>query len=215
MVLLPAAGRADPSARSVPEREFALAPGGVRSLRPMSGSLTMPRVLLLAVLAAGLSACSADGGAAAPSPSPAVSSPAAAESTPAEEPSASASAGPTSLDEPSDGSAEPTVDPDVAARDDEAGDEEQAIYLLGNLGMNPAQPDTLDVLTGAGDTQSVPLSPYALVLDQRGRICDKGKVPHRCTVDQLRKALGARKAVRAKVTLRKGTAVLVEEVTEN
>ncbi|GAB2472056.1 hypothetical protein GCM10027187_45350 [Streptosporangium sandarakinum] len=213
MVLLPAAGHADPSARSVPEREFALAPGGVRWLRPMSGSLTMPRVLLLAVLAAGLSACSADGGAAAPPPSPAVSSPAPAESTPAGEPSVSAV--PTFPDEPSDGSAEPTADPDVAARDDEADDAEQAVYLLGNLGMNPAQPDTLDVLTGAGDTQSVPLSPHAPVLDQRGRICDKGKVPHRCTVDQLRKALGARKEVRAKVTLRKGTAVLVEEVTEN
>ncbi|GGP79177.1 hypothetical protein GCM10010140_04510 [Streptosporangium pseudovulgare] len=178
----------------------------------------MPRVLLLAVLAAGLSACSADGGAAAPPPSPAVSSPATAESTPAGEPSASASAGPTSPDEPSDGpadgSAKPTADSDVAARDDEAGDAEPAIYLLGSLGMNPAQPDTLDVLTGAGDTQSVPLSPQAVVLDQQGRICDKGKVPHRCTVGQLRKALGAHKAVRAKVTLRKGTAVLVEEVTE-
>ncbi|MEU6738568.1 hypothetical protein [Streptosporangium sandarakinum] len=181
----------------------------------MSGSLTMPRVLLLAVLAAGLSACSADGGAAAPPPSPAVSSPTPAESAPVGVPSISASAEPTSPDEPADGSAKPTEDPDVAARDDGDDDAGQAIYLLGDLGMNPAQPDTLDVLTGAGDTQSVPLSPYALVLDQRGRICDKGKVPHRCTVDQLRKALGARKVVRAKVTLRKGTAVLVEEVTED
>ncbi|MEU9830170.1 hypothetical protein AB0D67_01395 [Streptosporangium sp. NPDC048047] len=181
----------------------------------MSGSLTMPRFLLPAVLAAGLTACSAGGGTAAPPPSPAVSSPAAAESTPASEPSASASAEPTAPDDSgeTDSPGKPTEDPGVAARDDDAGDAEPAVYLLGDLGLNAAQPDTLDVLTGAGDTQSVPLSPHAEVLDQRGRICDKGKAPHRCTVDQLKKALGARKAIRAKVTLRKGTAVLVEEVT--
>ncbi|MFJ2031131.1 hypothetical protein [Streptosporangium sp. NPDC087985] len=189
----------------------------------MSRSLKTAHILLVAAFAAALSACSAGGDSSAPTTAPAVSAaePTAtstAETTSAEPPAepeaATASTAPAataSIESPNlAASAEPTA----GAQGDGAGDTGPAMHLIGVLSASPTQPGWITVQLDEGDTQEVMLSPDAVVLDIGGTICNKGKLPHRCTVAQLEKAFRARKAPYAKVTIQGGVAMRIEELVE-
>ncbi|GAA2850379.1 hypothetical protein GCM10010517_07830 [Streptosporangium fragile] len=174
----------------------------------------MTHILLAAVFAAGLSACSGEGTSSAPSAAPAAAetspAPAAAE-TAADSPAASAAE--TAAETSPAASAEPTAGtPDEG---DGAGDTGPAVALIGTLGVDLSQPGWITVQLDGGDTQPVMLSPGAVVLDVQGAVCDEGKLPHKCTAAQLEKALKAGKSFYAKVTLKGGVAMQVEEIVQN
>ncbi|ACZ83475.1 hypothetical protein [Streptosporangium roseum] len=175
----------------------------------MSRSLKITRVLLVAAFAAGLTACSGEGDPSAPPTTPAASASAAGAET-ASTPTAPAASASSSGPATPAASAEPTA----AAPGDGAGDTGPALDLIGALSASPTQPGWITVQLDAGDSQPVMLSPEAVVLDLRGAICDKGAVPHKCTAAQLEKALKKGGVPYAKVTLKNGVAVRIEELVQ-
>ncbi|WP_156056458.1 hypothetical protein [Streptosporangium roseum] len=172
----------------------------------MSRSLKITRVLLVAAFAAGLAACSGEGDPSAPPTAPAASASAAGSETVSTPTTPAASAESTS----EAASSEPTAE----EPGDGAGDTGPAMHLIGALSASPTQPGWITVQLDAGDAQPVMLSPEAVVLDLRGAICDKGAVPHKCTAAQLEKALKKSGVPYAKVTLKSGVAVRVEELVK-
>lgn len=180
----------------------------------MSRSLKITRVLLVAAFAAGLAACSGEGDPSAPPTAPAASASAAgSEAAPTPTAPAASASSPGSEAAPTApaASAEPTAE----APGDGAGDTGPAMDLIGALSASPTQPGWITVQLDAGDAQPVMLSPEAVVLDLRGAICDKGAVPHKCTAAQLEKALKKGGVPYAKVTLKSGVAVRVEELVQD
>ncbi|MBB2908854.1 cytoskeletal protein RodZ [Streptosporangium becharense] len=180
----------------------------------MGRSLKAAHVLLVAAFAAGVSGCSGEGGSSAATPTAAASSatvtapPAPAAPTVSESATETETAAPAVT--PSTVPADPTAG--ASGEGDGAGDTGPAVQLVGTLSATLTEPGWITVQLDGGDAQPVMLNRDAPVLDVQGTICDKGKVPHKCTVAQLEKALRAGKAPYAKVTLRGGVAVRVEEL---
>ncbi|MET8339504.1 hypothetical protein ABZV14_25480 [Streptosporangium canum] len=181
----------------------------------MSRSLKITRVLLVAAFAAGLTACSGEGDPSAPPTSPAASASAAGSET-APTPTAPAASASSSGSEaaPTPTTPAASAEPTAEAPGDGAGDTGPAMHLIGSLSASPTQPGWITVQLDAGDAQPVMLSPEAVVLDLRGAICDTGAVPHKCTAAQLEKALKKSGVPYAKVTLKSGVAVRVEELVQ-
>ncbi|WP_162641250.1 hypothetical protein [Streptosporangium sp. 'caverna'] len=180
----------------------------------MSRSLKATHVFLVAALVAGLSACSGEGDSSAASATPTASAtPAAsgsASASPADSetaaPDPAASAAPTAF-------AEPTAE--ASSADAEADDTKPGLYLLGVISATQGEPGSITVLLDEGEVQPVVLSRTAVVLDVKGTICSGGKLPHKCTVQQLEKALASGKDPRAKVTVKDGVATRIEELAGN
>ncbi|WP_326635455.1 hypothetical protein OG884_21270 [Streptosporangium sp. NBC_01755] len=74
--------------------------------------------------------------------------------------------------------------------------------------------DTITVTSGSDQGVKALLVPYTVVLDAQGLICREGKAPHTCSVEQLRKALGKGDVLLAKVTIKDGVAVQIQEITQ-
>ncbi|GII04741.1 hypothetical protein [Planobispora takensis] len=66
-----------------------------------------------------------------------------------------------------------------------------------------------------GEAVEGELTPFTVVLDVQGGICDKGEIPHKCSVAQLKKALKADVALYAEVTVKDGLVTQVEEIVRN
>jgi hypothetical protein len=182
----------------------------------MSRSLKVTHVFLVAALVAGLSACSGEGDPSAASATPAVSAtPAAAGSasaSPADSETAAPDPTPATSTAPT-ASAEPTAE--ASSANAGADDTKPDLYLLGVLSATQGEPGSITVLLDEGEVQPVVLSRTAVVLGVKGTICSGGKRPHKCTVQQLEKALALGKDPRAKVTLRDGIATRIEELVGN
>ncbi|WP_440099794.1 hypothetical protein [Streptosporangium sp. H16] len=58
------------------------------------------------------------------------------------------------------------------------------------------------------------LLPYTVVRDARGLVCEEGEAPYSCSVEQLQKAIEKGGALFAKVTIKDGVAVQIEDITE-
>jgi hypothetical protein len=97
----------------------------------------------------------------------------------------------------------------------EAGDTKPDFYLVGVLGVNAEEPGSIKVQLEEGEVQPVVLSRTAVVLDVKGTICKQGKLPHKCTVQQLEKALASGKTPHAKVMVTDGIATRIEELAGN
>ncbi|WP_156056359.1 hypothetical protein [Streptosporangium roseum] len=167
----------------------------------MNRSTKVTRILLVAAFAAGLTACSSEGDSAAPtasvSASASVSEPAASPEPAV--PSSSPSDPVSTLPETS-ASASPSEKP-IRGADGE---------LLGDVRLSGA--GAITVAPEGEKAQKVELTPFTEVLDVQGAICSEGKIPHKCTTDQLRKALKSGVSLYAKVTVKDGTATKIEEI---
>jgi hypothetical protein len=173
------------------------------SLRLMSRSLKVTRILLVAAFAAGLSACSGGSGpsvAEAPTASAPVSSPAAPSASPSDTASAELE---TSVPESPSPSASPSASSSVRFRGTDA-------EMLGQVKLLGA--DSITVNPKKGDSQEALLTPYTVVLDVKGAICSEGELPHKCSVKQMRSALTSGNALYAKVTIKDGVATQIEEI---
>ncbi|GAA3121334.1 hypothetical protein GCM10010466_10310 [Planomonospora alba] len=167
----------------------------------MNGTLKAGRALSVVALALALSACS---GGQEPSPAPEAASPAAtvtvtepAPSEPAGEPSPSAPA------------ASPSAPPSPSIPGGRGLDED----VTGQVGLKGA--DSILIEGDDAAERTAQLVPYTEVLDVQGGVCDEGEIPHRCSVDQLKKALKAGVSLYAKVSIKDGAAVRIEEIVRN
>ncbi|MFD8560411.1 hypothetical protein ACFV1N_24305 [Streptosporangium canum] len=170
----------------------------------MNRSTKVTRILLVAAFAAGLTACSGEGDpSAAPTASasasasvsePAVSSEPAVPSSSPSDPAA------TVPEATASASASPSEKP-LRGADGE---------LLGDVRLSGA--GAITVAPEGEKAQKVELTPFTEVLDVQGAICSEGKIPHKCTTDQLQKALKAGTSFYAKVTVKDGTATKIEEI---
>ncbi|MFI6800870.1 hypothetical protein [Streptosporangium canum] len=168
----------------------------------MNRSTKVTRILLVAAFAAGLTACS-DGGDSSAAPTASASA-----SASVSEPAVSSeSAAPSSS--PSDPAA--TV-PEATASASPAIDLPRGAdgVLLGDVRLSGA--GAITVAPQGEKAQKVELTPFTEVLEVQGAICSEGKIPHKCTTDQLRKALKAGTSFYAKVTVKDGTATKIEEI---
>jgi hypothetical protein len=170
----------------------------------MSRSLKVTHVFLMAAFVVGISACSGEGdlSAASPSPAPAVST----------APSVSASASPAAS-ETAVVSTSPPVSLEPTPETSSAGvsGPKPDFYLVGVLSANVEEPGSITVQLDEGEVQPVVLSRTAVVLDVKGTICSQGKLPHKCTVQQLERALASGKTPHAKVMVTDGIATRIEE----
>ncbi|MET8335321.1 hypothetical protein ABZV14_14110 [Streptosporangium canum] len=162
----------------------------------MNRSTKVTRILLVAAFAAGLTACSGEGDpSAAPTASASVSEPAVS--------SEPAVPSPTPSDPPAtvpEASASPAID---LPRGTDG-------VLRGDVTLSGA--DSIAVAPKGEKAQEVELTPFTEVLDIQGAVCSEGKAPHKCTTDQLRKALKEGTSFYAKVTVKDGTATKIEEI---
>lgn len=159
----------------------------------------------MAALAVGLSACSGSGGTSGASVTATVTVTASATPSPevSEVPSPSSSASPT---EPS--ASPPTPSQSVSVPGGRSVDD----TVRGQIALRGA--DTITVTPTSDQGVKALLSPYTVVLDAQGLICTEGKAPHSCSVEQLRKALGKGDVLLAKVTIKDGLAVQIQEITK-
>ncbi|MFF5211575.1 hypothetical protein [Streptosporangium sp. NPDC000396] len=170
----------------------------------MNRSLKVTRVLLVAAFVAGLSACSGEDKAPVPSEPPVTATSAspsvsvAASGTP--EALASVSPPPSASPSPSDS---PSEGNGLGIRGTDA-------VLLGDVQLQGA--DSITVAPSGEKARKVQLTPFTVVLDVQGAICDQGKLPHKCTVEQLVKALKGGASLYAKVTVKDGGATRIEEI---
>ncbi|WP_133061647.1 hypothetical protein [Streptosporangium minutum] len=170
----------------------------------MNRSTKVTRILLVAAFAAGLTACS-DGGDPAAAPTASVSASAsvsepAVSSEPAVPSSSPSDPAATVPEATASASASPSEKP-LRGADGE---------LLGDVKLSGA--NAITVAPEGEKAQKVELTPFTEVLDVQGAICSEGKIPHKCTTDQLRKALKSAVSFYAKVTVKDGTATKIEEI---
>jgi hypothetical protein len=180
------------------------------SLRFMSRSLKVTRVLLVAAFAAGLSACSVGSdpavGAAAPTVTVTVTASATPSASPSDLPDPSNADSPeTSLPEPPPTSATPSPSDPASVR----GTDAEIMGPVTLLGAN-----SITVTPDHGGSQKAELTPFTVVLDRRGTICTEGGFPHECSVKQMRKALTSGGSLYAKVTVKDGVATQIEEMAK-
>ncbi|WP_189235102.1 hypothetical protein [Planomonospora parontospora] len=167
------------------------------------------RVLLAAAFAVCLSACAGEGGSDPSATSAAPSASASATETASPAVSTPAPALPSETAEASP----PVPSPSAPSSPDIPGGRGLDEDVLGQVTMKGANSI---LITGddAGD-RTAQLLPYTEVFDVQGAICDEGELPHRCSVDQLKKALKADVSLYAKVTIKDGVAVKIEELVRN
>ncbi|MER5419307.1 hypothetical protein [Streptosporangium roseum] len=160
----------------------------------MNRSTKVTRILLVAAFAAGLTACSGEGDSSA-APTASASASASEPATPSTLPSTPAPVAPDAS-----ASASPGIDL-PRGTDGE---------LLGDVRLSGA--GAIMVAPEGEKAQKVELTPFTEVLDVQGAVCSEGKIPHKCTTDQLRKALKSGTSFYAKVTVKDGTATKIEEI---
>jgi hypothetical protein len=183
------------------------------SLRLMSRSLKVTRVLLVAAFAAGLSACSGGSDPAAGAAAPAVTVTVTASATPSTSPS-----DPSDLPDPSNADSSETPlpeSPSVSATpsaSDPAGVRGTDAEIMGPVTLLGA--NSITVTPDHGGSQKAELTPFTVVLDRRGTICTEGGFPHECSVKQMRKALTSGGSLYAKVTIKDGVVTQVEEMAK-
>ncbi|MER7130990.1 hypothetical protein [Streptosporangium saharense] len=161
--------------------------------------------VLAVVLAACLAACSSGGSAAAPSATPSAEP----SVTPSAEPSVTPSATVTvtvTESRPSVPVATPTPAPS------RTGGITKVDEVTGQL--SPVGKESI-VVDASDGPHEVHLTGDTVVLDTQGSVCDKGAVPHRCTSEQLIKALKAGVSFEAKVLITDGDAVKIEEIVKD
>ncbi|MER5321983.1 hypothetical protein [Streptosporangium roseum] len=168
----------------------------------MNRSTKVTRILLVAAFAAGLTACSGEGDSSA---------------APTASASASASAASSAPVVPSSFPSDPvtTVPEATATATASASPSEKPLRgtdgeLLGDVTLSGA--GAIMVAPEGEKAQKVELTPFTEVLDVQGAVCSEGKIPHKCTTDQLRKALKSGVSFYAKVTVKDGTATKIEEI---
>lgn len=165
------------------------------------------RILLLAVLAAGLSACS---GGSDPTAAPATPTPSA--TAPSEQPSLLPSDLPSVL--PS-ASASTAPEASVSASASASASSTPVAQAADGVLLGDVQPLGTGWITVAPEgeaAQKTELTPFTVVLDVQGSICKQGALPHKCTVEQLKKALKSGVSLYAKVTIKGGTAEEIAEI---
>lgn len=178
-----------------------------RSVKPLKSpkSPKATRILLLAVLAAGLSACS--GGS---DPSAAPVTPAPSATAPSEQPSLLPSDLPSVLPSASASTApEASVSASASASSTPVAQAADGV-LLGDV--QPLGTGWITVAPEGEAAQKTELTPFTVVLDVQGSICKQGALPHKCTVEQLKKALKSGVSLYAKVTIKGGTAEEIAEI---
>ncbi|MEU8382665.1 hypothetical protein [Streptosporangium sp. NPDC048865] len=74
--------------------------------------------------------------------------------------------------------------------------------------------DTITVTSESDQEVKALLLPYTVVLDARGLVCGEGESPNSCSVDQLQKAIRKGGVFFAKVTIKDGVAVQIEDISE-
>ncbi|MEU8035385.1 hypothetical protein [Streptosporangium sp. NPDC049078] len=165
--------------------------------------------LLVAALAAALSACSGGSGAsgapatatvtvtASVTPSPVASATLSPSLTPT--PAASAS---TEPDDPV--AASPSVSV-PGSRDVDA-------TIRGKIALRGV--DGITVTAESDREVKALLLPFTVVRDARGLVCREGQAPYSCSMEQLQAAIKKRGALFAKVTIKDGVATQVEDITE-
>ncbi|MEU9833637.1 hypothetical protein AB0D67_19130 [Streptosporangium sp. NPDC048047] len=168
-------------------------------------SRVLTAVVLTAGLAAGLTACSGDGdgNSAAPAPTVTVTETSAATGTASEPP---VTAPPTS----SVPTVTATLTASPAATPSVSGMRGLDEDLVGDVQLDGS--GAITVAPEGEAARRAKLMPFTEVLDVQGGICTKGSLPHRCTTDQLRKALKAGTSLYAKVTVKDGFAMRIEEI---
>jgi hypothetical protein len=162
----------------------------------------------MAALAAGLSACSGGDGVsgATATVTATVTVTPSAEVSETPEPSSSPFPSPEPSAAPS--KAPPKALPSMSG----AGSRDTDATLRGQIALRGA--DAITVTTGSDQGVKALLLDYTVVLDGRGLICGDGPAPRNCSADQLRKALGKGDVFLAKVTIKDGVAVQIEEITK-
>ncbi|MDP9846860.1 hypothetical protein [Streptosporangium lutulentum] len=175
----------------------------------MSRSLKATHILLVAAFAAGLSACSGGGDSSAAAPTATVTVTASASASESATPSPS-NPGPSALEsavpEPSTSApATPSAVPVPGGRGTDA-------VLLGQVSLRGS--NAIKVAPKQGGAQEAELTPFTVVLDIRGKICNQGGVPHECNVQQMQKTLSAGGSLYAKVTIKDGVATEIEEMAK-
>ncbi|SNT64305.1 hypothetical protein SAMN05216276_11159 [Streptosporangium subroseum] len=180
------------------------------SLRLMSRSLKVTRVLLVAAFAAGLSACSGGGDPEAATAAPVVTVTVTASPTPSASPSdlpdpSNADSPETPLPELPSISATPSASDSTVVR----GTDAEIMGPVKLLGAN-----SITVTPDHGSSQKAELTPFTVVLDRRGTICAEGGFPHECNVKQMRKTLTSGGSLYAKVTIKDGVATQIEEMAK-
>ncbi|MBG0813683.1 hypothetical protein [Planomonospora sp. ID82291] len=169
------------------------------------------RVLLAAAFAVCLSACTGEGGS---DPSAAPGAPSASGSAPqAASPAASTPAPPPETAPETAEASPPASSPSAPASPDIPGGRGLDEDVQGQVTMKGA--DSILIAGDDAGDRTAQLLPYTEVLDVQGGVCDEGAIPHRCSVDQLKKALKADVSLYAKVTIKDGVAVRIEELVRN
>jgi|GEM_PF-5597444 len=169
------------------------------------------RALLVAALATALSACS---GGSEPSGAPATAtatvtvtasvtpSPVASTTlspSPAQTPAASESADPGTP---------ATASPSVSV----SGSRDVDATVRGKIALRGV--DGITVTSESDREVKALLLPFTVVYDARGLVCREGKAPSSCSMEELKAAIKQRGVLFAKVTIKDGVAIQVEDITE-
>ncbi|MFC4057675.1 hypothetical protein ACFOWE_05185 [Planomonospora corallina] len=173
----------------------------------MNGTLKAGPVLSVVALALALSACS---GGEDPPPASAAASPAATVTETAS-PAVTVTVTEPVLPEPT-GEASPVPLPQES-RTNFPGGRGLDENVTGQVTIKGA--DSILVQGDDAGERTAQLVPYTEVLDVQGGICDEGPIPRSCSVDQLRKALREGVSLYAKISIKDGVAVRIEEIVRN
>ncbi|MGJ6962729.1 hypothetical protein ACSDR0_12535 [Streptosporangium sp. G11] len=175
----------------------------------MNRTSKVTRALLVAALAAGLSACS--GGSVAPGASAAATATVTvtASATPSPVASATPSPSPTISPSPS-----PSVDALVTASPSVSipGGRDVDATISGQITLRGV--DGITVTSESDREVKALLLPYTVVRDAEGLVCKEGEAPYSCSVEQLQAAIKKGGVLIAKVTIKDGVAVNIEDITE-
>ncbi|MBB2909385.1 hypothetical protein FHS43_000631 [Streptosporangium becharense] len=171
----------------------------------MNRSLKSTHVVLVAALAMGLSACSGGDGpsGAAPASTVTVTAPPSALPSPPETPAETG----VPFTTPPEASTPSHPSPSVP------GGRGTDATVLGQIALRGA--DRITVTPESDKEVEVLLTPFTVVLDVQGTVCDDGELPHRCSGEQLQKVLKKGGVLFAKVTIKDGTAIQIEEIVQN
>ncbi|MBB4913844.1 hypothetical protein [Streptosporangium saharense] len=161
--------------------------------------------VLAVALAACLAACSSGG-----------SSPTGSAAAPSATPSASPSATPSATVTVTVTESQPSVPVSTSTPPTPTPSRSGGITKVDEVTgrLSPVGKESVVVDTSDGPHE-VHLTADTVVLDTQGSVCDKGAVPHRCTSEQLVKALKAGVTFEAKVLITDGDAVKIEEIVRD
>ncbi|MEV4097137.1 hypothetical protein [Streptosporangium saharense] len=171
----------------------------------------LPSAVRGSVLAVALAACLAACSSGDPGGSSAAPSPTGSAAVPSATPSAAPSATPSATVTVTVTESQPSV-PVSTPTPSRSGGITKVDEVTGQL--SPVGKESI-VVDASDGPHEVHLTAYTVVLDTQGSVCDKGAVPHRCTSEQLIKALKAGVSFEAKVLITDGDAVKVEEIVKD